>query len=45
MKQSPRSLDDLLSVALVAFAVLCSSALLLDTLSPFDAPTAPSAQA
>lgn len=45
MKNSTRSLDDLLSVVLVAFALLCSSALLHDALSTFDISSATSAQA
>ncbi len=45
MKNSHRSLDDLLSVVLVGFSLLCSSALLLDAFSTFDIPATTSAQA
>lgn len=41
----PRSLDDLLGVTLLAFALLCSSALVHDALGSFDLFTPATTQA
>jgi hypothetical protein len=41
----PRSLDNLLGVCLFAFALLCSSALVHDTLGSFDLLTPTTTQA